>query len=414
MSEENVVIVGAGQAGLAVSHELRQAGIVHVVLERGRVGQTWRGRWESFCLVTPNWFCQLPGHPYDGSDPDGFMPRDEVAAYLESYAAGFEAPVREGIEVTALRSGPDGGFLLETSVGDIVAKTVVLSTGAYQRPYRPAGAATLPKHLHQIDVENYRNPEDLPAGPVLVVGSGQSGCQIAEELHLAGREVFLACGRAPWFPRRLGGRDLSWWALETGFLDAPLSSLARPADRLAANVQATGAGGGHDLHYRTLRKIGVTLLGHFLGAEGRRARFAPDLGESVAWGDERNAQLMDLVRKLVAERGLPLPEIPEPEPFNADAPEELNLRGFGAVIFTGGFRPDYASWSRFPGAFDELGFPVHEQGASTVVPGLYFVGVHFLRKRKSSLLNGVGEDADIVARQIAAGEEAFTGGGLRE
>jgi putative flavoprotein involved in K+ transport len=295
-----------------------------------------------------------------------------------------------------------------------VAKTVVLSTGAYQRPYRPAGAATLPKHLHQIDVENYRNPEDLPAGPVLVVGSGQSGCQIAEELHLAGRGVFLACGRAPWFPRRLGGRDLSWWALETGFLDAPLSSLARPADRLAANVQATGADGGHDLHYRTLRKIGVTLLGHFLGAEGGRARFAPDLGESVAWGDERNAQLMDLVRKLVAERGLPLPEIPQPEPFNADAPEELNLSGFGAVVFTGGFRPDYASWGRFPGAFDELGFPVHEQGASTVVPGLYFVGVHFLRKRKSSLLNGVGEDADIVARQIAAGEEAFTADGLRE
>ena len=186
---------------------------------------------------------------------------------------------------------------------------------------------------------------------------------------MAGREVFLACGRAPWFPRRLGDRDLSWWALETGFLDAPLSSLARPAARLAANVQATGAGGGHDLHYRTLRKLGVTLLGHFLGAEGRRARFAPDLGESVAWGDERNAQLMDLVRKLVAERGLPLPEIPEPEPFNAEAPEELNLSGFGAVVFTGGFRPDYASWVRFPGAFDELGFPVHEEGASTVVPG---------------------------------------------
>jgi putative flavoprotein involved in K+ transport len=171
---------------------------------------------------------------------------------------------------------------------------------------------------------------------------------------------------------------------------------------LAANVQATGASGGHDLHYRTLRKMGVTLLGHFLGADGRHARFAPDLGESVAWGDERNAQLMDLVRKLVAERGLPRPEIPEPEPFDAAAPEELNLSGFGAVVFAGGFRPDYESWVRFPGAFDELGFPIHEEGASTVAPGLYFVGVHFLRTRKSSTFAGVGEDAAIVARQIAA------------
>jgi putative flavoprotein involved in K+ transport len=396
-----VVVVGAGQAGLAVSRELMHAGVAHVVLEKGRVGQSWRGRWDSFCLVTPNWFLQLPGHPYDGGDPNGFMPRDEVVRYLERYAAGFEAPVREGIEVTSLRPGGDG-FLLETSAGEIVARTAVLSTGAYQRPHRPAGAATLPAGLLQIDVEDYRNPAGLPAGPVLVVGSGQSGCQIAEELHQASREVFLACGRAPWFPRRLGDRDLAWWALETGFLDAPLSSLPSPAARLAANVQATGAGGGHDLHYRTLRKMGVTLLGHFLGADGRRAHFAPDLGESVAWGDERNAQLTDLVRKLVAERRLPRPEIPEPEPFNGEAPEEVNLSGFGAVVFAGGFRPDYESWVRCPGAFDELGFPVHEAGASTVAPGLYFVGVHFLRKRKSSLLNGVGEDAAIVARQIAA------------
>lgn len=397
-----VVVVGAGQAGLAVSHELTRAGVDHVVLERDRVGQCWRGRWDSFCLVTPNWFVQLPGHPYDGPDPDGFMPRDELVSYLERYAAGLQAPVQEGIDATSLRPGPDGGFLLETSAGEIVTGTVVLSTGTYRRPHRPAGAATLPAGLLRIDVEDYRNPAELPAGPVLVVGSGQSGCQIAEELHRAGRAVFLACGRAPWFPRRLGERDLSWWALETGFLDAPVSSLPSPAARLAANVQATGARGGHDLHYRTLRKMGVTLLGHFLGADGRHARFAPDLGESVAWGDERRAQLMELARKLVAERGLPEPEIPEPEPFDAQAPQELDLRGFGAVVFAGGFRPDFASWVRFPGAFDELGFPVHEDGASTVAPGLYFVGVHFLRKRKSSLLNGVGEDAAIVARQIAA------------
>jgi putative flavoprotein involved in K+ transport len=177
--------------------------------------------------------------------------------------------------------------------------------------------------------------------------------------------------------------------------------LPDPAARLAANVQATGVGGGHDLHYRTLRKLGITLLGRFLAADGRRVRFAPDLGESVAWGDERNAQLMDLVAKLVAERELEPPEIAAPEPFDGEAPEELSLSGFGAVVFAGGYRPDYESWVHIPGAFDELGFPLHDDGASTVVAGLYFAGVHFLRKRRSSLLNGVGEDAAVVARQIA-------------
>jgi putative flavoprotein involved in K+ transport len=397
-----VVIVGAGQAGLAVSHELSRAGVAHVVLEKGRVGQTWRGWWDSFCLVTPNWSVQLPGRPYDGRDPEGFMQRDEVVAYLERYAAAFDAPVREGIEVTALRQGPDGDLLLESSAGQIAAEAVVLTTGAYQRPHRPGGAATLPAGLLQIDLEDYRSPAELPAGPVLVVGSGQSGCQIAEELRQAGREVFLACGRAPWMPRRLGDRDMVWWAVETGFMDAPLRSLPSRRARLAAMVQLTGSRGGHDLHYRTLRTMGVTLLGHFLGADGHRARFAPDLGDSVAWGDQRHAQLMGLVQKVVAERGLPRPAIAELEPFSGEAPDEVNLSGFGAVIFAGGFRPDYASWVHFPGAFDELGFPIHREGASTLVPGLYFAGVHFLRKRKSSVFLGVGEDAAIVAAQIAA------------
>jgi putative flavoprotein involved in K+ transport len=398
-----VVVVGAGQAGLAVSHELTQAGVAHVVLEKDKVAQTWRGRWDSFCLVTPNWSVQLPGRPYDREDPDGFMLRNELVGYFERYAEGFDAPVQEGVEVTSLQPRPDGGFVLETSAGGLVAHAVVLSTGAYQRPHRPAAAAALPASLLQIDGEDYRNPAQLPAGAVLVIGSGQSGCQIAEELHQAGRDVFLACGRAGWAPRRIGDRDLFWWLLEVGDLDDPLSSLASPAARLAANVQATGHDGGHDLHYRTLRTMGVTLLGHFLGAEGRHARFAPDLGASVAWGDERNAKFMDRIRTLAAERGLPPPEIPEPEPFSGEAPERLNLSDFGAVVFAGGFRPDYESWVHFSGAFDELGFPIHAEGASTVAPGLYFVGVHFLRKRKSSLLIGVGEDAAIVARQIATG-----------
>jgi len=240
----DVVVVGAGQAGLAVSHELARAGVSHTVLERGRIGQTWRGRWESFCLVTPNWSLRLPGHHYDADDPDGYLLRDEVVAYLERYAHRFDAPVREGVEVTSLERGRDGGLALETTAGSLSARAVVVCTGAYQRPHRPAGAATLPPDLLQIDVEDYRTPGALPSGPVLVVGSGQSGCQIAEELHESGREVFLACGRAPWLPRRFGGHDLVWWALETGFLDAPASSLPDPAALLAANLLATGRDGG--------------------------------------------------------------------------------------------------------------------------------------------------------------------------
>ena len=405
MEHVPVAIVGAGQAGLATSRVLTKAGVEQVVLERGRVGQRWRDRWDSFCLVTPNWAIELPDGAYDGADPDGFMLRDEIAAFLERYAAGFEAPVREGVDVTGL----EDGFVLRTSAGDLRADAVVAATGAYQRAHRPAAAETLPTDLLQIDAGDYRNESELPPGAILIVGSGQSGCQIAEELHEAGRDVVLACGRASWMPRRFGRHDLVWWLRETGYADQSLESLPDPRARLGANVLATGHDGGHDLHLRTLQRLGVTLLGHFLGAEGRQARFAPDLAESVAWGDERNAQLMELVRKLVAERGLEMPEILEPEPFDADAPESLDLSGFGAVIFAGGYRPDYESWVRFPGAFDELGFPVHEEGASTVAPGLYFVGVHFLRKRKSSILIGVGEDAAIVAGQIAGDSaEALT------
>jgi len=397
----SVVVVGAGQAGLATSRELTTAGIDHVVLERGRVAQTWRGRWDSFCLVTPNWFVRLPDGHYDGPDPDGYMPRDEIVAWFERYAAAGGAPVREGVDVQSVESSGEG-FVLGTSDGPLDAKAVVLATGAYQRPHRPAAAETLPPELFTIDVEGYRNERALPAGRVLVVGSGQSGCQIAEELHLAGRDVVLACGRAPWTLRRWGGRDFTWWADETGFLDATVESLPDPAARLFANVQTSGHGGGHDLHVRTLQAQGVVLAGHFLGSANGRLQFADDLAESVAWGDERYRQFRELVRALVAERGLGDPGLDDPERFEAAAPVSLDARDFGAAIFAGGFRPDYRSWLPWQEAFDEHGFPIHRDGASTVVPGLYFVGVHFLRKRKSSLLGGVGEDAEIVARQIAA------------
>jgi putative flavoprotein involved in K+ transport len=400
MSKPEVVVIGAGQAGLSVSHELSAAGVEHVVLERGRVGETWRGRWDTFCLVTPNWTVLLPGGAYAGDDPDGFMPRDAIVAHLESYARSFKAPVRERVAVTALHR-IDDGFAVSTSEGQLRSKTVVVTTGAYQKAHRPAAAGSLPRGLYTIDAESYRNAEALPSGKVLIVGSGQTGCQLAEELHEAGRDVFLACGRAPWITRRLGGRDFLAWLFETPFFDVALRDLPSPEARLIANPQATGHGGGHDLHYRALQGLGVNLLGHFIGADSTRLQFADDLAESVAFGDARYAELCLLIRKTCDSRGLTPPDVPPLTPFTAAAAESIDLAGFGAVIFTSGFRPDYRSWIHADDAFDALGFPITEDGRSTVVPGLYFCGVHFLRKRKSSIFMGIGEDAAIVARSIA-------------
>ena len=395
-----VVIIGAGQAGLSLSHELAHAGVDHLILERGRVGQTWRGRWDSFCLVIPNWTVQLPGWPYRGGDPDGFMPRDAVVAHLVDYARSFEAPVREGVNVAALEREDNGGFLLRASAGDIRARQVVLASGGYQKPHRPPAAAQLPASLYAIDAEEYTNPGALPPGSVLVVGSGQTGCQLCEELVESGRDTHLACGRAPWIPRRLEGRDTWKWVVETPFIEMTLADLPSPLARLGANPQASGGRGGHDLHYRTLQALGVKMLGHFLGYQDGAARFAPDAAECVAFGDARYGEICALIRETCAARGVRPPEMAPPAPFNIEPVERLRLDRFGAVIFTSGFRPDYTRWVRSPSAFDDLGFPIQRDGSSTVVAGLHFMGVHFQRKRKSATFMGVAEDAAVLAERI--------------
>lgn len=395
-----VVIVGAGQAGLAVSYELSQRGVEHVVLERGRVGQTWRGRWDSFTLVLPNWTLRLPGHEYDGAEPDAFMPRDDIVGYLEGYAKKTTGTIREGVDVASLDAADHGGFVLRTNQGDIHTTNVVLATGAYQRPHRPAAAASLPAGLPAIDAEGYTNPGALPDGAVLVVGSGQTGCQIAEELYQAGRETYLACGKAPWTPRRIGDADAFSWLVKTPFFEQQLSALPSPASRLAGNPQVSGKAGGHDCNYRTLQAMGVQLVGRFEGADADNAHLADDLAASVAFGDARYLDSRNSLEEFCKTNGVEMPDLPDPPPFDATAPESVELSRLGAVVFTSGFRPDYSSWVNVA-AFDDMGFPIHEDGASKEFPGLYFVGVHFLRKRKSSLFLGVGEDAAIVAQQIA-------------
>jgi putative flavoprotein involved in K+ transport len=394
-----VLIIGAGQAGLAVSHELTALGVEHVVLERERIAQTWRDRWESFCLVTPNATIRLPGGAYVGDDPDAFMRKDEIIRHFERWAGSFRAPVREGVTVTSLEVADGLGFTLQTSDGAFHARSVVVCTGAYQRPHRPTGASS--GGVVELDADAYTNEAALPPGKVLVVGSGQTGCQIAEELHEAGRVVVLSCGRAPWAPRRLDGRDIFFWLIDAGFFDLRAEELPSPAARLVANVQTTGHDGGHDLNYRVLRAAGVTLAGHFLGAEDGHLHFASDLADSVAFGDARYADLRTLILDHCVRDDMNAPELPDPPPFDPTAPERLDLDGFGTILYTSGFRPDYATWMQVD-AFDDMGFPVQENGASPTIPGLYFCGVHFLRKRKSSLLMGVGEDAAIVADSIAA------------
>jgi putative flavoprotein involved in K+ transport len=398
----DVVIVGAGQAGLSLSNELSRSNREHIVLERGTVGQSWRNRWDGFCLVLPNWTVHLSGQPYAGADPDGFMARDEIVDYLSDYATSFRSPIRENVSVESLDREDDGCFRLRTSTGDIRAREVVLATGGYQKPYRPAGVRELPSSLQVIDAPGYSNPGALPPGKVLVIGSGQTGCQIAEEIHQAGREVVLACGRAPWQPRRVGDHDVIFWFIGTPFMDMTLADLPSPMARLGANPQTTGRDGGHDLHYRTLQAMGVTLTGHLVGSEDGQAHFASDLADSVAFGDARYNDIRDLVRRSAADKGLPAPEMPPAPSFVADAPGSVDLADFGAAIFTTGFRPDYASWVRLPEAFDGMGFPIQRDGSSTVIPGLHFMGVHFQRKRSSATLFGVGEDAGVLGKHMAA------------
>jgi putative flavoprotein involved in K+ transport len=398
-----LAIVGAGSAGLSLSHELMSANIDHVVLERGKVGQTWRKRWDNFCLIIPNWTIRMPGGNYTGDDPDGFMPRDDIVSHLDAYAGSFRAPVREGVSVSRVGAGLDGGFRLLTDAGEIHARQVVMACGGFQKPFLPLAVQQFPASVHLVDTEGYTSPGALPPGPVLVVGSGQTGCQLAEELRLAGRTVYLACGRAGWFPRRLDGIDTLKWIVQTSFMDVTVNDLPSPAARNLANPQMSGQAGGHDLNYRTLQAMGVQLTGRLEGVQDGIVHFAGDLAESVAFGDARYADIRALITKSATERGVAVPQMPVAPPFVADPPLSLPLASLAAVVSTTGFRPDYAGWVDFPDALDAMGYPLQQDGTSTVVEGLHFMGVHFQRKRQSATLWGVGEDATVLAERIVAG-----------
>ena len=397
MSERvETVVVGAGQAGLATSFHLARRGGEHVVLERGRVGETWRSqRWDGFVLNTPNWSIRLPGAEYDGDEPEAFMPRDDLVRYLEDWARATDAPVREGVDVTGV-SRAEEGWLVETSAGPLAATNVVVAAGSFPRPYVPSVAAALPAWVQQVRSDEYRRPEALAAGAVLVVGSGQSGCQIGEELLRSGRDVYLAVGRCPWFPRRRHGHDFIHWAIELGLMDERVESLPDPAARLACNPVITGNDGGHDCNPRTVARDGATLVCRIDGVDDGRLRLAPGLNETLSAGDAFFGRILASIDDLV---GGPDADAAPLEPFPVEERAELDLEaaGIGSVVWATGFRPDL-SWIDVPLA-DEHGWPRQRDGL-TEYPGLAFVGVHWMRKRQSALLLGVGEDAEVVVESL--------------
>jgi putative flavoprotein involved in K+ transport len=401
----DTVVVGAGQAGLATSYFLTRHDRPHVVLERGRVGERWRSeRWDGFVLNTPNWAQRLPGFHYAGPEPDAFAPRAEVIEYLEGYARSFGAPVREHAAVTAVRRTKDG-FRVELEDDAFTARNVVVTAGAYQQPTANPLSKALPAGVLQLHTSAYKRPEQLPDGAVLIVGSGQSGCQIADELLATGRRVFLSVGRCPWVPRRDRGRELVQWLIDTGFADETVATLPSPAARLTCNPPVSGNDGGHDCNPRWLASRGAVLFGRVEGVLGHTIRIGDGLAESLAFGDEFVATFRRRVDDYVAASGL---DVPEREPDGTPAPvpfiPEIDLRRerIGTVLWANGFRPDH-SWIEGVET-DAQGWPLHGRGVSPV-PGLFFVGLHWLHKRKSSLFLGVGEDAEHVVATIARREQ---------
>lgn len=402
----SVIVVGGGQAGLSVSHHLKDRGVDHLVLEKNRIGHSWReDRWDSFCLVTPNWQCRLPGFPYDGPDPKGYMVKDEIVAYLEAFARRVDPPIREGVAVTRVSRAAGGALSVETTAGAFTADHLVVATGGYDIPLVPASAHGLPKDIVQVHSVRYRNPDQLPPGDVLVVGTGQSGVQIMEDLHLAGRRVHLSVGPAPRSPRVYRGRDATEWLMDMGYYDLTIDRHPQgDRAREKTNHYMSGRAGGHEIDLRRFALDGVRLYGSLTGIDGPVLRFAGDLARNLDEADEVYVSIRRDIDRYIAANGIDAPEEPPFVPVwapPADAPASVDCRsaGIAAVVWATGFRPDY-SWIDLP-AFDGRGSPKHARGVSPV-EGLYFVGLPWLHTWGSGRFLGVADDARHLAEVMHA------------
>jgi len=388
-----------------MSRILTEGGQDHVVLERDVIASTWeRQRWDSFTLLTPNWATWLPRWHYTGDDPHGFMGREEIVAYLRDYAASFDAPVRPGCDVRRLEGAGGGGFVVRCDQGDLAARAVVIATGPFQRPRVPDWAKDLPGDIAQVHSSDYRSPARLPDGGVLVVGSGPSGQQIAEDLLRAGRAVHLAVGRHRRVPRRYRGRDYYWW-LELGGFYEKTSQDVPPAARRGGGVAPalTGFGGGHDLDLRGLHRDGATLLGRALSARGALVSFDDSLASSLAEGDHGYTDFTTWVDdRLYRFDGMfdaPEPREAWPDPPPAPASIDLHRLGIGTVVWATGFRSGLGEWVEVP-ILDDDGQVRHDRGV-TPVPGLYVVGQTWLHRLRSPFIRGAEEDVTHIGRHLA-------------
>ncbi len=402
--EIEVAVIGAGQAGLAISWYLKQAGIEHLVFEKTRIAHEWRdARWDSFCLVTPNWQCRLPGFSYAGPDPHGFMVKDDIVRYLEGYVASFAPPVREHEPVIKLRRNPvTGDFDIETQIGHYRAAQVVIATGGYQTPFVPRQAERLPASIVQIHSCAYRNPEQLPGGAVLVVGTGQSGCQIAEDLHLAGRKVHLCVGSAPRSPRVYRGREVTDWLTDSGYYDIPLDKHPQGESvREKTNHYLTGRDGGREIDLRRFALEGMQLYGRFKDIEGTRFSFETDLTENLDAADRSYNNIRASIDQYIATVGIDAPleaaYIPPWAPASEPADLDLVEAGISAVVWCIGFGTNYR-WLDAP-VFDGANRPIHKRGI-TGVPGLYFLGLPWQNTWGSGRFADVGKDADYLFEKI--------------
>jgi putative flavoprotein involved in K+ transport len=402
------VVIGAGQAGLIMSWELQRAGRDHVVVDRREtLGGGWQDRWDGFVLVGPNWTTDLPGFPYEDGDPDGFMPRDAVAARMRRYADVIDAPIQRATEVTRLSTDAGVGrrFRLETSQGPISADDVIVATGAFHESRIPPAAAGFHPRVTQLHSHDYRNPAQLPAGGVLIVGSGQTGVQLAEELHEAGREVYLSVGRCGRAPRRYRGHDMFFWLRqlatrgpEFGTPLPTVDQLPEPRLRFACNPHLSGHHGGHDTNLRQMALDGIHLAGRFVGADGDLATFAEDLHQSLRFADAFfDLRFQSLCDTFIDRAGIIAtaddrvwPDYEPPEVVELD----LARAGVSTVLWTTGYAPDYG-WLDLP-ILDEFGVPRHVRGVSEV-PGLTFIGLLWQLNQASANLSGVAVDAAYLA-----------------
>ena len=414
MNHFDVVVIGGGQAGLSIGYYLRAAGSKFAIFERGKVGETWRTqRWDSFAVNTPNWANALPGDAYEGDEPDGFYHRDQLVDYFEHYAGKFELPVMEGVTVTAVDADGDGFRVTfedaDGTVDTVTAGNVVVASGIMQAPKIPGIRQRFPESLLQLHASDYRSPDQLPPGAVVVIGAGQSGCQISEDLIRAGRDVYLSTSKVGRLRRRYRNRDVVDWGEDMGFWDVAVENLPDPAIEFAAQPQVSGVGRyGSTLSLQSMARDGVRLMGRLSDVEDGVLKTDDSLGEHIAFADERSAEFTGLIENWIATNGIsvePIEDDPNDEAAGPDVAEagitELDLieAGVGSVIWCTGFTADFG-WIHEP-ITDDRGRPIHTRGVSPV-PGIYFLGFPWLHSRKSGIIHGIDEDAHFVADAIAA------------